>query len=81
MFIDNQVVKQVEGVERYDKFAIASTIFDVSFKGSDCSVLKSHILRSCDGCNLRYICNGIDDVVEEFIEKTTAVTSSFSFGN
>ena len=80
MFIDNQVVKKVGGEDRYDKFAIASTIFDVSFKGATCSAIQSHVLNNCDGCNLRYICREIDEVVEEYIELTTAITASFNFG-
>jgi hypothetical protein len=40
MFIDNAVTKSFEGEERYDKFAIASTLCDMSFKGADCSLLE-----------------------------------------
>jgi hypothetical protein len=32
MFVDNAVVKKFEGEERYDRFAIAYTLFNVSFK-------------------------------------------------
>jgi hypothetical protein len=35
MFVDNAVVKKFEGEERYDRFSIASTLFDVSFKGAE----------------------------------------------
>jgi len=41
MFVDNAVVKKIEGEERYDRFAIASTMFDMSFKGATCSVIES----------------------------------------
>lgn len=81
MFVDNQVVKRFEGEERYDRFSIASTLFDVSFKGASCSVIESKVLKSCDGCNLKYLCQKIDEVVEEYKDKTTVVTNSFSFGN
>ena len=53
MFVDNPVVKKIEGEDRYDSFAIASTMFDVSFKGASCSVIESEVLKNCDGCNLR----------------------------
>ena len=79
MFVDNQVVKKFEGEERYDKFSIASTLFDVSFKGASCSVIESQVLKSCDGCNLKYLCRKIDEAVEEYVDKTTVVTDSFSF--
>ena len=79
MFVDNAVVKKFEGEERYDRFAIASTMFDVSFKGAACSVIESNVLKSCEGCNLRFLCEKIDEVVKDYAEKTTVVTDSFSF--
>ena len=81
MFIDNAVVKKFEGEDRYDRFAIASTMFDVSFKGAACSVIQSQVLKSCDGCNLKYLCRKIDEVVKDYTEKTMVVTNSFSFNN
>jgi hypothetical protein len=81
MFVDNQVVKKFEGEERYDRFSIASTLFDVSFKGASCSVIESQVLKSCEGCNLKYLCKKIDEVVDEYIEKTTVVAADFNFGN
>jgi hypothetical protein len=81
MFIDNAVVKKFEGEERYDRFAIASTLFDVSFKGASCSVIESQVLKSCEGCNLKYMCRRIDEIVEEYTEKTTVVTNSFNFNS
>lgn len=79
MFVDNAVVKEFEGERRYDKFAIASTLFDVSFKGASCSFSDPQALRSCDVCNLKYLCRKIDEVVEDYTEKTTVVTNSFNF--
>ena len=79
MFVDTLVVKKFEGEERYDKFAIASTILDVSFKGASCSVIESQVLKNCDVCNLKYLCNKIDEVVQDYTEKTTIVTNSFNF--
>ena len=81
MFVDNEVVKRFEGEDRYDRFAIASTMFDVSFRGASCSVIESNVLKSCEGCNLRYLCEKIDEVVQDYTEKTTVVTNSFSFDN
>lgn len=81
MFIDNAVVKKFEGEDRYDRFAIASTMFDVSFKGASCSVIESQVMKNCEGCNLKFLCRKIDEVVEDYVGKTTVVTDSFSFGN
>ena len=81
MFVDNAVVKKFEGEDRYDRFAIAGTLFDVSFKGASCSVIESQVLKNCEGCNLKYLCRKIDEVVKDYIEETTVVTNSFSFNN
>jgi hypothetical protein len=80
MFIDNVVRKKFEDGEKYDKFAIASTILGVSFEGAECSLLESQVLSSCQSCNLRYICGQINGVIEDYIERTTVVTGSFNFG-
>lgn len=79
MFVDNAVVKEFEGELRYDKFSIASTMFDMSFKGATCSVIESQILKSCDNCNLKPLCKKIDDIIEEYTDKTTVVSDSFNF--
>lgn len=79
MFVDNKVVKKFDGEDRYDKFAIASTMFDVSFKGAGCSVIESQILKNCDNCNLRHLCKKVDEFIDEYTDKTTVVTGSFSF--
>jgi hydrogenase maturation factor len=81
MFIDNAVVKKIEGEERYDRFAIASTLFDVSFKGASCSVIESQVLKNCEACNLKYMCRRIDEIVEEYTKKTTVVTNKFNFNS
>lgn len=79
MFIDNAVVKRFEGEYRYDRFAIAGALFDVSFKGAFCSVIESQVMKNCDACNLKYLCGKIGEIVQDYAEKTTAVTNSFSF--
>ena len=79
MFVDNQVVKNNEGEEKYDKFALAASLMDLSFKGAACSILEAGIVNNCAGCNLKFLCMKIDEVVEEYIEKTTVVTESFNF--
>ena len=81
MFVDNAVVKRIEGEEKYDRFAIASTMLDVSFKGAGCSLIEANVLKNCEGCNLKYLCSKINAVIEDYTEKTTVVTSSFSFEN
>jgi hypothetical protein len=81
MFIDNAVTKKFEGEERYDRFAIAATLFDVSFKGASCSVIESQVLKNCEACNLKYMCRRIDEMIEEYTKKTTVVTNKFNFNS
>lgn len=79
MFVDNAVVKEIEGEKRYDKFAIASILYDVSFKGASCSALEAHNISDCEGCELICLCSKIDKIVEEYTEMTTVVRDNFSF--
>jgi hypothetical protein len=79
MFIDNAIIKKVEGSEVYDKFVLASALFGISFQGASCSLLEGKVLNSCKSCNLRYICFKLDKLVEEYRDKTTQVTESFTF--
>ena len=81
MLVDNAVVKEFDGEKRYDKFSIVSTLYDVSFKGASCSVIETQAVNNCNECHLKYLCGEIDKVIEEFTEKTTVVTDSFSFSN
>jgi hypothetical protein len=81
MFVDNEVVKNMEHGAVYDKFALASTMIDVSFKGAACSILEAKVMKDCTTCNLRHMCKKIDETVAEYIKDTTVTTESFSFGN
>ena len=79
MFIDNVVRKKFEGSEKYDKFAIASTMFAVSFEGASCSLIESKVLNNCQSCNLKFLCKRLEEVVEDYTDETTVITDSFSF--
>ncbi|WP_270566244.1 hypothetical protein [Clostridium beijerinckii] len=56
--------------------AIRNSTFNDDLK---CSLLEDEILDKCQGCSLRYICDGIDQVVEDYMEKTTEIVNDFSF--
>jgi hypothetical protein len=77
MFVDNKVMKEIDGEKRYDKFALASTIFAVSFEGATCSLLESQVLNNCDNCNLRPLCKKIDGIIENYTEATTRIVQTF----
>jgi hypothetical protein len=79
MLLDEKVVKKFGHEERIDKFVLASAMYAASFEQASCSLLEGQVLRNCEGCNMRYLCGKIDEVVEEFTEKTTVVVGSFRF--
>ena len=79
MFFNNDVVKSFDGEEKYDKYALASILLGISFKGAECSLLEGQVISSCDNCNLKYLCRKAEEVVEEYVEKTTVVTERFNF--
>lgn len=47
MFVDNEIVKNMESGAVYDKFAFASTMIDVSFRGAACSILEAKVMKDC----------------------------------
>jgi hypothetical protein len=79
MVKDEIKIKSEEG-EVFDKkqivLAIKNSTFDDDLK---CSLLEDGILNKCEGCSLKYICDGIDQVVENYVDKTTEVVNNFNF--
>jgi len=79
MFPDTQLVKKFDGEERYDKFVLAGALSDISFNGVTCSLLEEEIISDCEHCRLNYLCNSIENVIEDYTSKTTVVTGKFNF--
>ena len=66
--------------ECFDKKQIALAIRNSTFSDElRCSLLEDGILDKCQGCSLKYICDGIDQVVDSYVDKTTEVVNSFNF--
>lgn len=79
MIKDEIKIGSEEG-EVFDKKQIALAIRNSTFEDAlKCSLLEHGILDKCQGCSLRYICDGIDQVVDNYVEKTTEVVNNFSF--
>ena len=79
MIKDEIKIKSEEG-EVFDKKQIAIAIRNSTFDDDlKCSLLVDGILNKCEGCSLRYICDGIDQVVENYVDKTTEVVNNFNF--
>jgi len=79
MIRDEIKIGSEEG-EVFDKKQIALAIRNSTFQDDlKCSLLEDGILDKCLGCSLKYICDGIDQVVENYVDKTTEVVNNFNF--
>ena len=66
--------------ECFDKKQIALAIRNSTFNDElRCYLLDDGILNKCEGCSHKYICDGIDQVVDNYVDKTTEVVNSFNF--
>ncbi|OCB00086.1 hypothetical protein [Clostridium beijerinckii] len=78
--IRDEIKINLEEGECFDKKQIALAIRNSTFNDElQCSLLEDGILDKCQGCSLKYICNGIDKVADSYVEKTTEVVNSLSF--
>lgn len=79
MIRDEIKINSEEG-KVFDKKQIALAIRNSTFEDAlGCSLLNDGILNKCEGCSLKYICDGIDQVVNDYVEKTTEVVNNFNF--
>ena len=66
--------------EKFDKMQLALAIKNSTFNDEmSCSLIENKILKNCSTCQLKIICDEIDEVAEKYIEKTTTVVKSFNF--
>ena len=56
--------------------AIRNSTYGVKLR---CSLLEDGVVNGCDGCNLKFICEGLEDVAQDYLECTTKIINSFSF--
>ncbi|MBE6089768.1 MAG: hypothetical protein E7206_17385 [Clostridium beijerinckii] len=78
--IRDEIKLNSEEGEIFDKKQIALAIRNSTFNDElGCSLLDDGILDKCQGCSLKYICDGINQVADSSVEKTTEVVNNFSF--
>ena len=76
--ISNRIKITEEG-EVYDILAIALAIINLTYDDElKCSLMEQNIIKNCESCSLKFICDGIDGLVDDYIKKTTKVVSSFT---
>ena len=76
--ISNRIKITEEG-EVYDRKEIALAIRNSTYNDElKCSLIDQNIIKDCKSCSLKYLCDGIDALSEDYIKKTTEVISSFT---
>ena len=70
-------IKITEEEEVYDILAIALAIRNLTYDDElKCSLMEQNIIKNCESCSLKFICEGIDALLDDYIKKTTNVVSS-----
>ena len=76
--ISNKIKITEEG-ESYDRKEIDLAIRNSTYNDElKCSLVEQNIIKNCDTCSLKFICDGIDALADDYIKKTTKVVSSFT---
>ena len=72
-------IKITEEEEVYDILAIALAIRNSTYDDElKCSLMEQNIIKNWESCSLKFICEGIDALLDDYIKKTTNVVSSFT---
>lgn len=72
-------IKINEEVEVFDKKEIALAIRNSTYNDElKCSLVDQNIIKGCESCSLKDICDGIDAVADDYIKNTTKVVNSFT---
>ena len=76
--ISNKIKITEEG-ESYDRKEIDLAIRNSTYNDElKCSLVEQNIIKNCDTCSLKFICDGIDGLADDYIKKTTKVVSNFT---
>lgn len=72
-------IKITEEGEVLDRKEIALAIRNSTYNDElKCSLIDQNIIKDCESCSLKLICDDIDGLVDDYINKTTKVVSSFT---
>jgi hypothetical protein len=78
--IKDKIMVEAEGCKSFDKMQLALAIRNSTYEDElGCSMLDNGLLKNCESCSLKSICEKIDEVAEEYLKSTTEVVSSFNF--
>ena len=78
--VNNKIKMKNLDCDTFDKKQIVLAIRNSTLGDElECSIREEGILGSCENCNLKSICTGIDKVRAEYIESTSTVVKEFNF--
>lgn len=79
MIKDKITIANING-QSFDKMQIALAIRNSTYEDKlACSLLENGVIKSCDGCSLRRICKGIEELSKDYYHSTTEVLENFNF--
>ena len=72
-------IKITEEGEVYGRLEIALAIRNSTYNDEiNCSLMDKNIIKNCETCSLKFICDGIDGLADDYIKKITKVVSIFT---
>lgn len=77
MFIDEKVIKENNGAEVIDKFAMNQVILKSGFVGAQCSAEKLGI-QKCENCEMKALYTELDKVYDSTHKSTTTAKKTFN---
>ena len=78
--IKDKIIVESEDSICYDIMQLALAVRNSTYEDElTCYLLENAVLSTCDSCNLKSICEGIEAVAQEYSVSSTKVVSSFSF--
>ncbi|MBC8060598.1 MAG: hypothetical protein H7Y18_08025 [Clostridiaceae bacterium] len=78
--IKDNIIVGGEGNKSFDKMGIALALKNSTYGGElSCSLLENTVINNCNDCNLRSICEGLEQVAQDYLDSTTKIVNSFSF--
>ena len=78
--IDNNIILGTEEEISFDKMQIALAIRNSTLEGGlQCMLLEDNVLKDCESCNLKPICEGLESLADYYLASIPKVVSSFSF--
>ncbi|ERK29722.1 hypothetical protein [Clostridium intestinale] len=66
--------------QSFDKIRIVLEIKNPTYDDKlSCSLLENGVIKDCRRCNLKKICEGIEEVAKDYYDGTTKVVGAFNF--